>query len=86
MFYPRVLTGMAEDNYQRLQSLIKKTMYTFSNSSLHNILSESPGFRVLLTLAITKKREIFDLDNFQFDLRDKKVPAGMPAVPSKSQQ
>jgi hypothetical protein len=61
-------------------------MNTFSNSSLHNILSESPGFRVLLTLAITKKREIFDLENFQFDLRDKKVAAGMPEVPSKLQQ
>jgi hypothetical protein len=72
MFYPKLLKGMSDNNNQRLESLVSKTMYTFSNSSLHYIFSEYPSFHVIIALAIAKKREIFDLERFQFDLREKK--------------
>jgi hypothetical protein len=44
-----------------VQTLIFKVLYSFSNSSLHELFMTSRAFRCLLRISLVKKREIFNI-------------------------
>jgi hypothetical protein len=50
---------------RNFQTLIFKVLYSFSNSSLHELFLKSRAFRCLLRISLTKKKEIFNINGWK---------------------
>ena len=50
---------------RNFQTLIFKVLYSFSNSSLHELFLKSRAFRCLLRISLIKKKEIFNINGWK---------------------
>ena len=55
------VTGLSRN----FQTLIFKVLYSFSNSSLHELFLKSRAFRCLLRISLIKKKEIFNINGWK---------------------
>lgn len=64
LLYPNDMNkALSKSERQRRSTLnlVHKTLYSFSNNNLHNLLQKSQAFRLVLAIALNNKDEFFQL-------------------------
>ena len=63
MFYPKDMNAALDKSEfvnKAYIDLVHKTLYNFSNTSMHNLIKVSEPFRLILRESLRKKDEIFN--------------------------